>query len=109
LSVCCGSTSAGKRRQRPQHEHVDEQPQQARREEGHGQRAGQRQVQPRDGLQRRIGAHHEDGAMRQVDHAQHAEDQREAEREQRVDAAERECVEELLFEHVLAWKKAGPR
>ena len=50
-------------------------------------------------LQRRIRADHEDRAVRQVDHPEHAEHQREAEREQRIDAAQRQGVDELLFEH----------
>ena len=60
-------------------------------------------------VQRRVGAHHEDGALREVDDAQHAEDQREAEREEGVDAAERQGVEELLFEHGNLVRKEAAR
>src|SRR6202000_2046658 len=67
----------------------------------------QREAHLRDGRQRGIGAHHEDGTLREVDDAQHAEHQREAEGEEGVDAAERQGVEELLFEHGMSSDKAG--
>jgi glutamyl-tRNA reductase len=44
------------------------------------------------------GADHEDIRVREVNEAQHAVDHRVAERDERVDGAERQAVEELLEE-----------
>src|SRR6185436_6172842 len=46
-----------------------------------------------------VGPEHEHGAMAEVDDLEHAEDQREADRDQRVDAAQDETVDRVLQEH----------
>ncbi len=53
----------------------------------------------RDRIQADERAPHEHGAVRQVQNMMHAEDQREAEGEQRIDAADHERVQELLCDH----------
>ena len=58
-----------------------------------GREAGERQRQPD------VGAHHEDLAVRQMEQVQHAEDERVADRDERVGAAEHQPVDELLDEH----------
>ena len=85
--------------QRAQHQQVDQQPERAADQQGDDERGPQWERQARDDLQRGVGADHEDRAMRQIDHSQDAEDQRESQREQRVDAPQRERVDQLLLEH----------
>ena len=85
--------------QRLEHPHVNQQPEAASHKEGRHQRGPEREPQLGHNLQRHVGANHEDRAMRKIDHAQHAEYQGEAEREQCVDATQRQGVDDLLFKH----------
>lgn len=70
-------------------EHVDQDADDAAAQRRGDEAGPQGQVELGDQLQRHVGAHHEHRAVREIDDAQHAEYQREAEREQSVDAPER--------------------
>ena len=64
---------------------------------GGGERDGQRERKPEPAgeIDREIGAEHVEDAVRRVDDALEAEDDREARREQNVDGARREAIQKL--------------
>jgi hypothetical protein len=75
-------------------DHRDQQDEeQGQRNPGHAERGEQQ-----EGDQRDEGADHEDFAMREIDHADDPVDHRVSDRDQAVDGAERDAVDELLEE-----------
>jgi hypothetical protein len=69
------------------------------RRSGHRKRNSSEERQP--GAGRRVGkerAQHQERALGEVDEVRHAEDQREADRHERIDIADHEAVEDLAEE-----------
>ncbi len=82
--------------ERPEQEAFDEDPQQRHRHRRHHEGAAEAQILgQRDG---EVGADGEEAAMRQIDDAAEAEDQRETQRDQEVVHAVEQAVQNLLHQ-----------
>ena len=85
-------------RDRPEHHEVEQHPEGDRRAEPEDERRDRRDAGPHH-QQDDEGREHEEIGVREIQHAQHPEDERVADPDQRVDAAQREAVDELLSQH----------